>query len=658
MKRKQCRCRPGFFEMDGHCDEVALGSPCTTDATCADQMTNVKCVNSSCRCADGYVNSTLTSCRPRVLGDTCVQNEDCRQVFGNVICAPGAKRCWCDSGFKATDQSTCAKILIGDNCTSDVYCASSVAWSFCPAGRCLCSRNFSANSDRTACYPKQLGDFCAESSECKNVTNAECGRGRVCVCKPGYTDKSMSCDENIIGDSCGTDEHCRIANSLCKDKRCACERGWAPDISNSSCNEQLITDTDCVADADCRELYNNSVCSGRLCECERKYFLNPVDNVCDFVYLGDACNRTLDCTISVDNSLCSDRVCACSPDHLPSDDQMFCRIKTLQGMECARDDHCTSVVPRSFCDVNKKCSCQKGYKTGDGFDACVPKRLLLDACEDDADCYRSNPNSSCSPVTGRCVCDPGFSLRNSTRGSSNTQASHLKDTSAWSVCEKRVLGVHKCDALDDCSPAVKNSYCRKCNARSPGSPCIEATCQCDDGYYSVENGTRCQGRVLRERCTRVEDCSGHVPYSNCTEGVCDCRSGFKPVKRDSCQKKTIGDRCSSNVDCENAVDYSLCEKDVCVCKTGHYGTHGSSECRRRRIGDNTCAVHADCSASVNNSYCHGSKCACHQGFYSSFDKFECPKLYIGSTFCNLKTDCAPTVQNSVCLNQTCVCPSG
>ncbi|KAH9492398.1 hypothetical protein Btru_051014 [Bulinus truncatus] len=143
---------------------------------------------------------------------------------------------------------------------------------------------------------------------------------------------------------------------------------------------------------------------------------------------------------------------------------------------------------------------------------------------------------------------------------------------------------------------------------------------------------------------------------------CTCRSGFYgDFGSSECTRRRLGDNCTTQDDCVNAVNDSLCQTTngagKCVCRTGYLpGGVTLSECQKLKL-KSFCYNPDDCSTAVANSTCANRSCECLSGF-KEVDDGLCALRTIGDANCRTARDCTDAVENSECAQGECRCLSG
>lgn len=162
-----------------------------------------------------------------------------------------------------------------------------------------------------------IGGNCERDAEC--IQNGFCRWQQNCLCNPYYSpspDKSrciatigLSCDDHI---TCQT-----IANSECRQGKCACKDDFFLDSSNSSnCIPRPMKMGDrCQITTICQESFDYSLCVNEQCQCYTGYhFVNATHACVPNKDLYTACNYDYECYVdekSPDILECKNGQCVC-----------------------------------------------------------------------------------------------------------------------------------------------------------------------------------------------------------------------------------------------------------------------------------------------------------------------------------------------------------
>ncbi|KAK9686968.1 Low-density lipoprotein receptor domain class A [Popillia japonica] len=136
-----------------------LGSDCTSDRDCKEEITGATCLQNRCTCQSYYARVNSTYCiQSTLLGYDCFVPEQCSMKVANSSCLEGV--CRCVDGFLQFRKHTClAPARPGNVCYSNAHCRLWTADSHCDFlipnlfGRCQCNVPF-----------RQLGDSCVRSA--------------------------------------------------------------------------------------------------------------------------------------------------------------------------------------------------------------------------------------------------------------------------------------------------------------------------------------------------------------------------------------------------------------------------------------------------------------------------------------------------------------
>ncbi|GFY66788.1 low-density lipoprotein receptor-related protein [Trichonephila inaurata madagascariensis] len=164
----------------------------------------------------------------------------------------------------------------------------------------------------------RLGDECRFTTDCtKSLKNSHCDIQKgVCTCLPYHHQVNpTSClPASLLGYSCEADGQCQIkvANSLCSEKKCQCQRGFLPHRKDK-CLPPAFLGQYCVKDEQCHLSDLNSKCHfivrgvyGR-CQCA---FGSGSDGKC-LPGEGGGCREDVECQRTHPQALCKDGTCQC-----------------------------------------------------------------------------------------------------------------------------------------------------------------------------------------------------------------------------------------------------------------------------------------------------------------------------------------------------------
>ncbi|KRT84256.1 lipoprotein receptor, partial [Oryctes borbonicus] len=136
-----------------------LGSECSTEQSCKDDIVGSQCSQNICMCQPYYARVNSTYCiQSTLLGYDCLVSEQCSMKVANSSCLDGV--CRCVDGFLQFRKHTClAPARPGNVCYSNAHCRLWTADSHCDFlipnlfGRCQCNSPF-----------RQVGDSCVRSA--------------------------------------------------------------------------------------------------------------------------------------------------------------------------------------------------------------------------------------------------------------------------------------------------------------------------------------------------------------------------------------------------------------------------------------------------------------------------------------------------------------
>ncbi|KAL7295639.1 hypothetical protein TKK_0011001 [Trichogramma kaykai] len=191
--------------------------------------------------------------------------------------------------------------------------------------------------------------------------------------------------------------------------------------------------------------------------------------------------------------------------------------------------------------------------------------------------------------------------------------------------------------------------------------CVKNQCQCQEGFYAINDNYCRRRQKLGEKCWVDEDCGKDYKCNEsdkkCSDKTINSTSQPAPVTPPAKDQKAkpntvkVGPACKSDADCKS-IKNSQCGLDkVCICKKTFYALSDVQQCLPE-IGA-ACESDADCK-SIKNSQCGLDKvCICKRAFYASSDAQRCVPE-IGES-CSSKPD-ESRVLNSLCVDNTWICP--
>lgn len=178
------------------CLRRALGDVCVHNADCSSVISHGLCVDvnnnngshdNKCQCELGYVNQSAFDCRLMKVGDACTMTTQC-QVFSPWSLCNSEGQCACTEGFIPHDaNTTCRRRVLGDTCHRHADCLIGGGKYDCVTGSCKCTNRTSVLIDDDVDCPAHanMTSSCLSSDDCRSLDAVEC-LGGLCTCRPGY----------------------------------------------------------------------------------------------------------------------------------------------------------------------------------------------------------------------------------------------------------------------------------------------------------------------------------------------------------------------------------------------------------------------------------------------------------------------------------------
>ncbi|XP_037909252.1 protein draper isoform X3 [Hermetia illucens] len=244
---------------------------------------------------------------------------------------------------------------------------------------------------------------------------------------------------------------------------------------------------------------------------------------------------------------------------------------------------CNQTCLHGVCSAPNHCKCEPGFG-GPSCDICVHCETKCkpgyygEACDKICTCQN---NSSCDPVSGRCICSNGW------------------------------IG-------EDCSePCAEGYYGAGCRERCPEIAHGNMSCHhvtgkfiCAAGFTGMLCENPCSPGTYGLGCNSICKCEHGGECSHLT-GECQCPPGWSgPSCNKACPEGFYGNNCSQVCKCKNE---SKCRKNDghCLCPPGWMGVHCEDVCPDGFFG-NHCME--PCACPSQNFVCHAAYgCICRQG---------------------------------------------
>ncbi|XP_013413514.1 cell death abnormality protein 1-like [Lingula anatina] len=371
-----CQCIPGYFADHGEvgCSKIQLGSTCKIGVHefCSGAVEHSYCDSSStsCRCQTGYFNASMDTCKKVTLGSPCSSNATCEDNVNNSTCLDDI--CVCLPGFYNKSEHECMKIGHGMPCSSEKFCNSSLPLSTCVQGRCVCQEEAFLNTSSHICEPrKRLHKTCSGNvpNECR-TGNSTCSGGR-CSCLPRFypyqrnSSLSWKCLPKVnVNESCDESrapDVCLDPQSTCLQGRCQCI--WNFVQRGTVCVSKADIGENCNQTAECQD--PDSVCRDSVCDCKNGTYVAilPTYRLCKTLEsLGSRCLSNSSRVCKDLNAECQAGTCQCKKEYYQNISE--CEQKMPLNSPCQGPDHCATA--NSVC-VRNVCKCDASYIEDHGF---------------------------------------------------------------------------------------------------------------------------------------------------------------------------------------------------------------------------------------------------------------------------------------------------
>lgn len=231
---------------------------------------------------------------------------------------------------------------------------------------CICDSGYvmfrSKSGDVCLKEASRLGDACAQDIQCSAVfgSDALCGRGGTCQCKPGATLVTSLCEViSKIGDPCVVSDNCPM-DVYCDKSVCVCPYNYVANSERTKCIKNSNLGEPCNEDWNC--LNTNSRCYEGRCRCSRAHVQSESGNTCLKLAnnLLDRCSEDAQCYSVSPITSCILGRCECKPGHHAYND--LCWVSIGLGEYCSDSRQCISnsnITALMRCHDNR-CACVAG----------------------------------------------------------------------------------------------------------------------------------------------------------------------------------------------------------------------------------------------------------------------------------------------------------
>ncbi|KAG4080744.1 hypothetical protein HA402_005924 [Bradysia odoriphaga] len=277
------------------------------------------------------------SIHENVIDTECHHDGDCKvfvKMNQNVTCLN--HQCVCrDSDFKTIaclPEKLGLANVIGGKCP-----CTTIQWSSCMNGFCMCKTGYIPSEDKRSCIPTNLpiGSRCENDAQCsKEIPFSKCANN-TCSCEKKFIFHNGTCHSLIDMKKCTNDTEC--PNSICVQQQCYCKPGYVAAFDETACLPTADYNGNCSESVQCQhELGLRAVCEQGKCVCDENWstilinVANGTKKICEKrIAVGQECEYDTDCFQSHFNGTeqsmqCFLKECQCAPDYELDQDQRYC----------------------------------------------------------------------------------------------------------------------------------------------------------------------------------------------------------------------------------------------------------------------------------------------------------------------------------------------
>ncbi|XP_014297221.1 prion-like-(Q/N-rich) domain-bearing protein 25 [Microplitis demolitor] len=211
----KCVCKKNYVVSNNSTCVGLLGEFCKKDNDCGTH--NSICTDSVCQCKNNYISKSNHECVPTPLGKSCINNDDCADLF-HTKCSKD-KICVCRGKYVEVNGIACSPLL-GEYCWQNELCAANN--SICADNECQCKKNYVPISNNE-CRESSIGQPCNGNSDCNSIQRpTKCSLDNKCVCESDFLASDGVTCLQALGDYCFYDNQCGPRLSACKCNVCQC----------------------------------------------------------------------------------------------------------------------------------------------------------------------------------------------------------------------------------------------------------------------------------------------------------------------------------------------------------------------------------------------------------------------------------------------------
>ncbi|CAG9772166.1 unnamed protein product [Ceutorhynchus assimilis] len=497
-----------------------------------------------------------------------------------------------------------------ETCTEDTNCS---AEEVCEDQVCKCAKLYTYSEEQNKCvkYATEYGSICYMDSQCTPFLGANSACiNNICVCNAGnfrwYQGKCQQYASK--NDSCTSDSLCMdLKNPLAlkcgTGNTCECSDGYYD--RGADCRLKSEKDAECAITMDCFPTMNQYLhCELGKCVENVKSESWTTDNFTNNYSIGKAftsnamVNNDASCPNGVASSMTKDECSQCSNAFFFQDSICICKqgfflndgkciaelgMKSDEIVHYTNDSDCP-IKPGKL--VDGACYCRDYWFQHSTNRECKKTTLeYTHNCMDNDWCKAMGDYAYCNAETGKCQC--------------SSQA-ELNETSFY--CDK------KKDA-DFTGLCLSDSECPLYES------CIDERCQCDDGFYRLDQSDNCLPKI-GSSC-EVRTCN-HIADAKCSNNTCECNSGYV-TNGLLCLKPAaaLNEECQIEQQCQN-IKNSACLQDStlsgkstsrCLCIEEFRDVNGT--CYALKTPGSLCSTKFDCTVILGDTFlCRNMLCQC------------------------------------------------
>ncbi|XP_050315678.1 EGF-like domain-containing protein comC [Anthonomus grandis grandis] len=496
---------------------------------------------------------------------------------------------------------------INETCTNNENCTVSEK-SVCIDNVCSCDALYTFNSELNKCvkYSTEFGSICTDVNECSLFlgNNSACTHN-VCVCKEGYTWYQGKCQQYATkGDKCSSDKICLdhsnpLSLKCSKNGVCVCNDDYYD--RGQDCRKKGQVNGECAISMDCSATMANSYCGLGKCINNTSLQHLMIDNEFKPVSLKEDLKldnvvlsslTEIQCNDSANTVYFQDEICICAPGFFLFNNRCIAELGMMDTTVAYQNDSDCPIKPGKL-SSDGICYCKEYWFQDETNREC--KKTTLEytrSCMDNDWCKAMGPYAFCNSATGKCECS-SISTFNATSFYCNYDGTNLTD-----VC----LSDWECPLYESCK---------------------DQKCQCDDGFFKVNESGLCLPKIGYS--CKVRDCD-HIDGAICNSEteVCTCENTSYVNDEYQClpQVTSLNEECQIDEQCQS-MHNSGCLSDKnnitrCLCNDEYREVN--DKCYLIRSPGSLCSTETDCTAILGETFvCRNMLCQCPLDKYLNQD---------------------------------------